>query len=164
MPLTPKQARFVDEYMIDLNATQAAIRAGYSAKSAKVTASRMLTNANVQAEIASRQSRLSNRASVTAERVIQEFARIAFTDRRSIVQWGAAGGVTFTPSSELTDDQAACVEEVSQTITDAGGTLRVRMASKIDALDRLGKHLGLFIDKLEIGEMVKAKIVEEIVE
>lgn len=163
MPLTPKQARFVDEYMIDLNATQAAKRAGFSAKTAQQQAARLLGLLHVQDAISARQERLSKKAGVTAERVIRELARIAYVDRRGIVTV-KGGKVTVTDFDKLSDDEAACIEEVSQTITDAGGTVRVRMASKIDALDRLGKHLGLFLDRLDIGEAVKAKVVEEIVE
>ena len=65
--LTPKQARFVDEYLIDLNATQAAVRAGYSAKTAKQIGSRLLTNVDIAAAVSNRQAQISERAGLTLE-------------------------------------------------------------------------------------------------
>lgn len=82
MALTPKQKRFCEEYLIDLNATQAAIRAGYSPKTAEQTASRLLRNVKVQEYIAKRQKELSRSTEITQERVIKELALIAFLMRR----------------------------------------------------------------------------------
>lgn len=62
--------------------------------------------------------------------------------------WGP-GGVTFTDSKTLTDDEAACVTEASQTVTEAGGTIRVKLADKMQALQLLGKHLGMFVERHE---------------
>jgi phage terminase small subunit len=86
--LTPKQARFVDEYLVDLNGTQAAIRAGYSARGADVQAVRLLGNARISAAIASRQTKRTARTEVTQDRVISELALIAFSDMRDFAQWG----------------------------------------------------------------------------
>lgn len=162
MPLTPKQTRFVDEYLVDLNASAAARRAGYSAKNANVTGPRLLANASISDAIAARQAALSNKTGITAERIINELAKIAFVDRRGIASL-KGGKVTFKDFDELTDDQAALVEEVSQTITDAGGTIRVRLGNKVEALKLLGDHLGIF-DQGEVGAPVNAQIVVEIVE
>jgi phage terminase small subunit len=80
MALTDKQKRFCEEYLIDLNATQAAIRAGYSPKTAEQTASRLLRNVKVQEYIAKRQKELSRSTEITQERVIKELALIAFSN------------------------------------------------------------------------------------
>ena len=80
MALTDKQKRFCEEYLIDLNATQAAIRAGYSPKTAEQTASRLLRNVKVQEYIAKRQKELSRSTHITQERVIKELALIAFSN------------------------------------------------------------------------------------
>lgn len=76
--LTDKQQRFVDEYLIDLNATQAAIRAGYSAKTADQQGSRMLANVKVQQAIAERMAERSKRTGVNQDRVVLELAKVAF--------------------------------------------------------------------------------------
>lgn len=76
-PLTPKQQRFVQEYLIDLNATQAAIRAGYSAKTAEQQGPRLLGNAGVAAAVAAGQVRLASKLELTAEKVLANIARVA---------------------------------------------------------------------------------------
>ena len=79
--LTPKQRRFIDEYLIDLNATQAAIRAGYSEKTAYSIGLQNLKKLEIQAEIQKRRNRLQSKLEITQERVLQELAAIAFTLR-----------------------------------------------------------------------------------
>lgn len=83
--LTEKQQRFVDEYLIDLNATQAAIRAGYSAKTADVQGSRMLGNVKVQQAISEAMAERSKRTGVNQDRVVLELAKIAFVKMTDIV-------------------------------------------------------------------------------
>lgn len=109
MALTDKQKRFCEEYLIDLNATQAAIRAGYSPKTAEQTASRLLRNVKVQEYIAKRQKELSRSTEITQERVIKELALIAFSNNA---------------------DYAHVVEKKMQ--VEAGGAL-------VDVLDKDGK-------------------------
>lgn len=160
--LTPKQARFVEEYQIDLNATQAAIRAGYSEKTAKEQASRLLTNVNVQEEVQKAMESRSERTQVTADMVIGELAKIGFADIRNAVAWGATPGqpesddfepnglniypVALIPSAKIDDDTAAAVSEISLTQTG----VKIKMYDKKSALDSLGRHLGIFTDKTEV--------------
>ncbi|WP_290497940.1 terminase small subunit [Hyphomonas sp. UBA4494] len=73
--MTPKQLTFVQEYLVDLNATQAAIRAGYSPDTAKMQGSRLLTKDDVQAAIAEAQEQRREKLEITADRVVQEYAR-----------------------------------------------------------------------------------------
>lgn len=153
MALTPRQQRFVSEYLVDLNATQAAIRAGYSAKTAKAQGSRLLTNVDVQASIAERQQARSRRTEISADRVIAEYARIAFADPRRIMSWGP-DGVTLLPSASLTADDAAVVAEASQTTSEGGGSIRVKLVDKLGALNALARHLGLLTDKVKIEASV----------
>jgi phage terminase small subunit len=153
--MTPRQERFVQEYLIDLNATQAAIRAGYSAKTANAQAGRLLVNVSVHNAIRDAQKERSDRTQITAERVIQELARIAFVNPRKIFKWGP-NGVTLLDSDSLTEDEAAAVAEVSETTTESGGSIKAKLHDKNKALELLGKHLGIFTDKLQVqhsGEM-----------
>ena len=109
--LNERQARFVAEYLLDLNATQAAIRAGYSAATASQIGARLLANVKVAAAIAEAQAARSRRTEVTADRVVLELARVAFGDPRRVMSWGP-GGVRLRPSAELADEEAAIVAEV----------------------------------------------------
>ena len=83
--LTEKQQRFVDEYLIDLNATQAAIRAGYSAKTADVQGSRMLGNVKVQQAISEAMAERSKRTGINQDRVVLELAKIALVKITDVV-------------------------------------------------------------------------------
>jgi len=146
--LTPKQKRFAQEYLIDLNATQAAIRSGYSSKGADVAGIRNLANPIIQATIQKAQVRQAKKAEVTAEMVIAELKKLAFSDLGQFVDWGP-GGITLRESSTLTPEQRAAVSEVAETTTQFGGSKRIKLHSKEKALELLGKHLGIFVDRVE---------------
>jgi phage terminase small subunit len=143
--LTPLQQRFVAEYLVDLNGTRAAVRAGYSERSASTMASRLLGRPAIAAVIAEGIDARAARARVTADRVIDEYARIAFSDMRRFVEWGP-GGVSLRQSGCLTPEESASVAEVSETKTANGGTVKFKLHDKRAALDALAKHLGLFRD------------------
>jgi transcription antitermination factor NusG len=82
--LTPKQERFVAEYLVDLNAAQAAIRAGYSPKTAKEQGARLLTNAHIQQAVQERRQQHQANTGLTVERVLTEAMRLAFFDIRKL--------------------------------------------------------------------------------
>ena len=84
MPLTPKQHRFVTEYLVDLNASQAALRAGYSPRTAPQQGSRLLKNVDVQAAIATQQSQQLQAVEVCIEDVLRDLKAIAHTDLQTL--------------------------------------------------------------------------------
>lgn len=145
--LTPKQARFVDEYLIDLNATQAAIRAGYSAHTANEQGSRLLANVSIQAALAERRVKLSVSTGITPERVLEELGRIGFSDMRKFAKWGST--VALVDSATLSEDDARCVAEVSERMTKFGPSLSFKLHDKVGALTQIGRHFGMFTDKIE---------------
>lgn len=161
--LTPKQMRFVDEWLIDFNGKQAAIRAGYSAKTAEATAARLLRNVKVQAEIARRQKDLQRRTEVSQERVVKELARVAFADATDYVQVETRTvekndgtelsyqAVTLTETAELSADQRAAIAGIKQ----GANGVEVKLHDKIKALELLGRHIGMFNDKLEVKATVE---------
>ena len=138
--LTERQKRFCDEYLIDLNATQAAIRAGYSKKTAKVIGSENLTKPDIAARIEKRRAAQIKRTEITADRVLLELARIAFVDGSAFATITARGKVKFTPTDEITNDQKAVIAGVKN---GKFGT-EIKTNDKVRALELLGKHLGLF--------------------
>src|SRR4051812_5905289 len=155
MPLNDRQCRFVEQYLVDLNATQAAIRSGYSAATANQIGARLLANVKVAAAIAEAQAARSRRTEVTADRVVLELARVAFGDPRRGMSWGPGGG-RLRPSAELADEEAALVAEGSQTVTEAGGTVRLKAVDKLGALRLLGQHLGMFGERASPGAVAGA--------
>lgn len=140
---TARQRRFVEEYLIDLNATQAAIRAGYSTKTAQVIGAQNLTKPMVAEAIQRAVAKRSQRTGITSDRVVAELGRIAFSDMREFATWGA-GGVRLKSSEALLEDAARCVAELSQTVTQHGGTIRFKLHDKVAALAKLAEHLGMF--------------------
>jgi phage terminase small subunit len=147
--LNEKQRRFVDEYLIDLNATQAAIRAGYSAKTADVQGSRMLGNVKVQQAIAEQMAERSKRTGINQDRVVLELAKIALVKMTDIVD--DEGRIR----SDAAEDDLACIESVkyksSESDTGSSVEREVKVASKLKALELLGKHLGMWNDKLDVN-------------
>lgn len=155
--ILPKRERFVQEYLIDLNATQAAIRAGYSEKSAYSQGQRLLKDDEVQAAISAARDAASKRSGVTIERALQEMARLGFSDLRKVF---TPGGNLISPE-DWDDDTAAAISSVKVVTRPTGETAEdgskivehvheIKLWDKNSALDKLGKHLGMFIDR---GEM-----------
>jgi phage terminase small subunit len=156
--LTKKQAVFVEEYLVDLNATQAAIRAGYSPTTAHKTGSQLLGKSVVSQAVNARIKDREARTQITQDKVLREIARIALADPRKVMTWGP-GGIVLADSQALSEDDAAVVGEVSESFTENGRTLRVKMNDKLRALEMLGRHLGLFKEKIELSGLVKTQSV-----
>ena len=148
--LTTKQRLFVAEYLTDFNATAAYRRAGYTARgnSAEVNASRLLRNAKVAAAIDEAIEERLKALGVTSYRVLEELSRLGFSDLRDYVEWGS-DGVRLKESADLTDEAAAAVAQVSQTASQHGDSIKVKLHDKKGSLELLGKHLKLFTDKQE---------------
>lgn len=138
--MTEKQKRFCEEYMIDLNATQAAIRAGYSPKTAQQQSTRLLSNVLVQNRIAQLQAEQSRRTGVSADRVVRELAKIAFVNAVDLID-----PETASVKLDASRDDLAAVQSVKvKTFGEDGLEHEVKLADKLRALELLGKHLGVF--------------------
>src|SRR5215212_2680249 len=125
--LTSKQVRFIEEYLVDPNATQAAVRAGYSAKTAASIGHENLRKPEIQRAITEAQTSRALRLGITADQVLQELARIAFGNIGQVMTWGA-DWVRLKPSSELSDEDVALVAKISCT---QDGRIRVKLHSKL---------------------------------
>lgn len=146
--LTDKQKKFVEEYLIDLNATQSAIRAGYSPKTANEQGARLLANVSIQEAISKAMAERSRRTGINQDRIVQELARIAFVKITDVVD---SDGEINTNAS---DDDLACIEsykvEDSDSVNGSSSKREVKLASKIKALELLGKHVGMWNDKIQV--------------
>lgn len=181
MALTDKQKRFCDEYLIDLNATQAAIRAGYTEKYANTNASKLLQNTTISQYIGERQKELSRKTEITQERVIRELALIAFSNNADYahvvekkMQVEAGGALvdvldkdgnpvmyrTVEPvlTEELTEEQKRALAVIKK----GRDGLEVKSCDKVKALELLGKHLGIFTDKIEanVNDTTRSELQE----
>lgn len=153
--LTPKQERFVHEYLIDLNATQAAIRAGYSAKTAYSQGERLLKNVEVKAAVDSARLNTIDRLGITREMVAREYQKLAFSDPRKFFREDG----TLKHPTELDDDTAAALAsfEVLEEFAGAGparyqigDTKKIKWSDKKAALDSLCRMLGYNQDKVTV--------------
>lgn len=163
--LDAKEARFVCEYLVDLDPKRAAVEAGYSKSVAASKAYQWVSNGKVKPHVfeaiqKAMKSR-SERTEITQDMVLKELANIAFTDIRNAVRWGKSPidtksenadpnglgmyPVELVPSEKIDDDTAAAVSEVS--LTKSG--VKIKMHDKKAALDSIGKHLGMFPTKVE---------------
>lgn len=161
MALNPKQERFCKEYVIDLNATQAAIRAGYSENSAKEQACDLLTKPNIQEYVKSLQSKISERLDITADMVVQELAKIGFANTHDFV----TDGNSIVDISKLQRVKVASVSGVKVTeIESEFGSKKItelKFHDKVSALEKLGKHLGVFEkDNAQKGIALKTIITD----
>lgn len=156
-----KHERFCLEYVKDLNATQAYVRAGYSRKGAAQSAAALLRNPKIGGRVAELQGKLANKLEITAERVLRETARLAFSDPRKFFKEDG----TLKAITELDDDTAASLssfEVVAKVVPGGEGATedvrKFKVWDKPTALGLLGKHLNLFTEKLEIGEDLAAAL------
>jgi phage terminase small subunit len=150
--LPPKQAEFVKQYLVDLNASAAAMRAGYSAKTADQIAYQLLQKTSVREAIQAAMEERSRRTEITADRVLQELARMAFFDARRLF----ANDGSPLPVTEMDEDTARAVVGLDvATVGNAdigiGQVLKLKLADKKGALELLGRHLGMWKDKTEIS-------------
>ncbi|WP_168395140.1 terminase small subunit [Acinetobacter indicus] len=154
--LTAKQQRFVEEYLIDLNATQAAIRAGYSEKTAQQMGSENLLKPVIAEAIQEAQNKRAERTEITQDMVLQELAKIGFSNMLDYMTKTDSGDLV-PDFSALTRDQAAAISEITvETYTEGRGEdaeevkrVKFKLGDKRAALVDMGRHLGMFKDKIE---------------
>lgn len=158
--LTEKQKRFVDEYLVDLNATQAAIRAGYSKKTANRIGTENLSKPVIQAELQKRIDDRIKRVEVTQDKVVEQLAKIAFADVKDFVRFG---------QREVTvgiDEEGNPITKLVNYVDfkqdhEVDGTLlsevkigrdgaSMKLNDRMRALEMLGRHLGMFNDKIDL--------------
>jgi len=164
MEITEQQQRFVDEYLIDLNATMAAIRAGYSPKTAQEQSSRLLSKVMIKDSVDRAIAERSKRTGVNQDRIVQELAKIAFADMGTFVSWNE-NGITLLASDGLEESDTASVQEITEVevVTDeyTKKNTKLKLHDKQAALEKLGKHLGMFTAS-SIPIDVKVHIIDNV--
>lgn len=164
--LTDKQKRFVDEYLIDLNATRAYKAAYPSVKKDEVAAAasaRLLRNVKVQDYLMERQKDLQKRTEITQDKVLQELARIGFADikdylsfrtEKTVITYDTDTGepiIDYSPIIEMLDSDQVDGKVIQEVSINSKGVFTFKLYSKLDALEKIGKTLGMFKDKVELS-------------
>lgn len=154
MALTKKQKLFVEEYLIDLNATQAAIRAGYSSDTAQQMGSENLSKPVIKNAIDRAMAERSRRTGINQDRVIRELARIAFVNAADVINMKTA-----TLKDDASEDDTAAVQSVKvKSFGEDGLEREIKMADKLKALELLGKHLGMFQNNVNVNVESSSKL------
>jgi len=166
--LTPKQARFVDEYLVDLNGKQAAIRAGYASGSAEVTASKLLRNAKVKALVQVELEERQERTMITQDRVLEELQRLAFSNVSDYVLTDEGQVKLAEGADEEAMRAVSSIKRRTKKYTYADGSesvthdVELKLWNKPEPLKLAGRHTGLFPNevKVDMGEGTLADILK----
>jgi phage terminase small subunit len=136
--LTTRERLFIAEYLIDLNGTQAAIRAGYSVNGASQRASALLAIGKIRAAVDAALDERFEDLELTRKQVIRELRRVGLSDMRRVAKWDGTS-LTLKNSGDITDDAAASVSEVSET----KDGFKIKLHPKLPALVKLAEHVGV---------------------
>jgi phage terminase small subunit len=146
--MTPKQRAFVNEYAVDLNATAAAKRAGYSPKTAMQIGEQNLRKVEIKAAIKVSSDARAARTEITADKVLRELAKIGFGDVRDL--FTSEGHIRRVEDMEPT--VSAIIQSIEVVVRKADDgtatehTAKIKLWDKLSALDKMGCHLGLFAE------------------
>lgn len=176
MDLNERQKMFCEEYLIDFNATQAATRAGYSPKTANEQGARLLANVSIQSYLSELMAARAKRVQISQDAVLKELEHIAFDDIKNYLDFRTERQVVgnedgkniydYKTIVDLKDSGAIDTRSVQEVSLDSKGTLKFKLYSKDDALLQLGRHLGMFHDKVEVtdGSLESRKAYEKAAE
>lgn len=157
MPLltNPKHERFAQELAKGLSASAAYVAAGYAKSDSN--ASRLSSNEKVRTRVQELLQEGAEKAGVTIQRIVDELAKIAFHDAADYFEWGPSG-VIVKSSADLTPEQRAAVTGAQQTISKTGeNVIKVTLSDKQAALEKLGRHLGMF--KPDGGQIGNVQVI-----
>ncbi len=148
---------FAQYYATDFNASRSAIRAGYSSNGAGVQGFRLLKNAKITARIKEIREEIAESLDVSEKRIIQEYAKIAFTNLEDVVDW-LNTEPTLRKAQEISPPAHGAVSEITRTETPTGiVTTKIKLHDKRGALDSLARYKGMFNDKIEHSGTVKTE-------
>jgi phage terminase small subunit len=158
--ITDRMKKFIDEYLIDFNGTQAAIRAGYSPDTANEQASQLLARPDIRELVAEGQKAIAERTQTFQDNAVEELKLVGFSDLADFLTVKEGGIVEQKPFDELTKEQTKCIKKIKQTVRSshsADGTIlhqtaviEIELHDKLKALELLGRHLGMFNDTLRL--------------
>ena len=158
--ITDRMKKFVDEYLIDFNATQAAIRAGYSPDTANEQGSQLLARPDIRELVAEGQKAIAERTQTFQDNAVDELKIVGFSDLADFLTVKEGGIVEQKSFDQLTKAQTKCIKKIKQTVRTSHSsdgtilhqtaTLEVELHDKLRALELLGRHLGMFNDTLRL--------------
>lgn len=162
--LTAKELLFCHIYVAnDFNATAAAKEAGFSEKSASTLGSRLLQKVKVQEKINQLKGKLTEKSEKKAEDVISELNKIAYAKITDVLKFNESGATFLKSSDEIDPSIAAAIESISFREDNSGVSFKVKMHSKVEALEKLGKYFDLWREKVDLGGDINVNITRKVV-
>lgn len=169
--LSNQERLFVHEYLVDTNAVQAGLRAGYADSTARTKCTMWVVKRRISCPVNKRhvwdavQKAMDKRADkveVTTDRVLMELCKIAFSNPEDYFEWAkqqldedgkpaGKGGVELISSDDLTRDQKAAISEISENIGQYGNSIKMKFKDPLRALEMIARHLGMFNDGLNLN-------------
>jgi len=167
---TAKQQRFIEEYPVDFNATKASQRAGYSKKTSYSIGHELLKKPEIQEAIQKRVGKLTTKADITVERIVSELAKVGFSNLGEYFRI-SKDGEPYIDLSAITPEQSAALQEIMvEDFTDGRGDgardvrrVKIKTLDKLNALDKLGKYLGMFVDRIDLTGEIGIKRIERVI-
>ena len=163
--LTQKQKIFCDEYLIDLNATRA-YKAAYTNETAAAAGARLLRNVKVESYINQKMKEREKRTEITQDKVLRELAKIGtaklsdyleYKTAKSIIEYDEDGEpvIDYRPIIDVLDSKEVDTSAIQEVSISKDGTFKFKLYDKQKALELIGRHLGMFNDKLELQGKVE---------
>lgn len=150
---------FCQQYLIDLNQTKAAIRAKFSKKTAAQQASRLLTKVNIQRRIAELQAARAERTEINQDKVLKELACLGHSNIKDYIKHAADGFIQFKDIDKISEEDAKAIESIKVNYKE--GRIEFKLHSKTRTLDMIGRHLGIFTDKIEHSGQINFQASEK---
>jgi len=163
--LTKLQRAFVNEYLKspNLNATECVKKAGYKTKYPNKIAFQLLDNTRLLKEIEKVRKEREKRTEITQDRVLEELAYLGFSNIKDYVDASTAKGfVTFKDMDKIPEEKARAIEAIKANYKE--GRIEFKLHSKTKTLEMIGRHLGMFIDKFDVGDALKEILIKRIIQ
>lgn len=149
MSLTGKERLFIEEYLIDMNPAQAYVRAGFPKTKARQKALALLKETRVQKQLEESMSKRMERLQITQDRVVEEYARIAFSNIGDYVDWNG-GAITVKAKHRIDTTKLSAIQQIQENVNPTGTNISLKLYDKKAALDSLARHMGMFNDKVTV--------------
>ena len=156
--LTDKEKVFCDEYLITLNKTKSAIKAGYSEKSAKEIGYQLFTKLHIQDYIEKRMKDREERTEITQDMVLKELATFGFANIQDYIKHSQDGLIIFKSINDVPEEAARAIEAIKVIDNGRKGSVEFKLHSKSRGLELIGRHLGMFLDKTEHSGKIEVEI------
>ena len=160
--MTPRQDLFCREYMVDLVASKAAVRAGYAPANVAITGVWLMKKPHIQKRIQELKDERARVVGITAERVLDEIAVVAFSDLKDILEQGV-DGVKLKPFDKMPLDASRALDAVQESQGPSGNKVAVKLHDKMRALNMLAAHLGICKEQVDLSGRVDTELTIKVV-